>query len=171
MDINMMLAYKAWANSRTLAAACALPAEELHRKRATTFDTILRTLNHVWVVDDLFRCHLTGTEHPYTFRNTETEPTIAELADKQASMDQWYQRFAADLSSEDLDRVVEFTFVGGGDGRMTVAEILLHLVDHGTYHRGYVSDMMYQVPVEPPTTDLPVFLRDVWHARHTVKVT
>lgn len=164
MDTNMMLAYKEWANGLTLAAASALPPEELNRMRATTFDTILRTLNHVWVVDDLFKCHLTGAGHEYTSRNTAIDPTISELLEKQASMDQWYRRFASDLSPEDLDRMVEFTFVGGGGGKMTVAEILAHLVDHGTYHRGYVSDMMYQVPVEPPTTDLPVFLRDVWRA-------
>jgi uncharacterized damage-inducible protein DinB len=34
-------------------------------------------------------------------------------------------------------------------------------VNHKTYHRGQVADMMYQVPARPPVTDLPVFLRDV----------
>jgi len=43
---------------------------------------------------------------------------------------------------------------------MTCGEMLLHVVNHGTYHRGLVADMMYQAGVTPPTTDLPVFLRD-----------
>jgi uncharacterized damage-inducible protein DinB len=44
---------------------------------------------------------------------------------------------------------------------MTRGEILLHIVNHTSYHRGFVGDMMYQIPVRAPTTDLPVFLRDV----------
>jgi uncharacterized damage-inducible protein DinB len=35
-----------------------------------------------------------------------------------------------------------------------------HVVNHTTYHRGYIADYFYQIPSRPPTTDLPVFLRD-----------
>jgi len=42
---------------------------------------------------------------------------------------------------------------------MTREAILLHVVNHATYHRGHIADMMYDSSVEPPTTDLPVFLR------------
>jgi uncharacterized damage-inducible protein DinB len=44
---------------------------------------------------------------------------------------------------------------------MTCAEIALHLSNHTTYHRGYIADMLFQVPANPPTTDLTVFIRDV----------
>ena len=49
---------------------------------------------------------------------------------------------------------------GGGNGAMTREEIFLHLVNHATYHRGFVNDMMYQVPAKPPSNDLPVYLRE-----------
>jgi uncharacterized damage-inducible protein DinB len=55
---------------------------------------------------------------------------------------------------------VRFTLIGGNPGVMTRSEILLHIVNHCTYHRGFVADMFYQVPARPPTTDLPVFLRE-----------
>ena len=44
----------------------------------------------------------------------------------------------------------------------TRGEILLHVVNHTSYHRGFVADLFYQVPggVRPPTTDLPVYLRE-----------
>ena len=47
---------------------------------------------------------------------------------------------------------------------MTRGEILLHLVNHATYHRGFVGDMLNQASVNPPPTDLTVFLRDVHRA-------
>ncbi|MEE8549559.1 MAG: DinB family protein, partial [Alphaproteobacteria bacterium] len=67
------------------------------------------------------------------------------------------------LSVDELNEVIEFEFVGGGQGAMSREQIILHLVNHGTYHRGFVSDMMYQIPAKPTANDLPVFLRDVWN--------
>ena len=57
--------------------------------------------------------------------------------------------------------VVDFRFVDGGAGAMTRGDMLLHVVNHKTYHRGYVADMLYQAGSRPPVMDLPVFLRDV----------
>jgi uncharacterized damage-inducible protein DinB len=63
------------------------------------------------------------------------------------------------VSEAALNELVDFTFVGGGDGAMTRYEILLHVVNHTSYHRGFVADLFYQVPASPPVTDLPVFTR------------
>src|ERR1700724_143348 len=41
---------------------------------------------------------------------------------------------------------------------MTRGAILLHVVNHATYHRGWIAEMFFQVPATTPTTDLPVFL-------------
>jgi uncharacterized damage-inducible protein DinB len=43
---------------------------------------------------------------------------------------------------------------------MARGAILLHVVNHATYHRGWIADMFLQVPAKNPTTDLPVFLRE-----------
>ena len=43
---------------------------------------------------------------------------------------------------------------------MTRGEILMHVVNHATYHRGWVSDQFFQVPAKPPTTDWNVFLTE-----------
>jgi uncharacterized damage-inducible protein DinB len=48
---------------------------------------------------------------------------------------------------------------------MTRVEILQHLVNHTTYHRGAVAQMMYEASSRPPTTDLTVYLRDVGAGR------
>jgi len=39
--------------------------------------------------------------------------------------------------------------------------MLLHTVNHKTYHRGYVADLLYQAGSKPLVMDLAVFLRDV----------
>ena len=58
----------------------------------------------------------------------------------------YYVDLAERLPAEALAEAVHFEFVGGGAGAKTRQEILLHLAKHATYHRGLVSDMLFQIP-------------------------
>jgi uncharacterized damage-inducible protein DinB len=158
-SVRMLARYKAWANGITFRALMALPEGEALRPRPTRFGNMVHTLNHVHVVDDIFRAHLEGRAHGYTARNTQHTPTLLRLWEDVQAMDRWYVSYADRLSEDALNETVHFEFVGGGHAAMTREEILLHVVNHGTYHRGFVGDMLYQVPVVPPANDLPVFLR------------
>jgi uncharacterized damage-inducible protein DinB len=160
-QICMLTRYKAWANEIIYSMVSALPEEEALRQRATRFGNMVHTLNHVYVIDSVFKAHLLGEKHGYTARNTPTHPPLAELWSTVQTLDKWYVDFAAALNPAELEKTIEFEFIGGGQGAMRVDEMILHVVNHGTYHRGFVGDMMYQAGVTPEATDLPVFLRDV----------
>lgn len=155
-----LLRFKRWQNRITFKTVMDLPESESLKVRETRFGTMVSTLNHVYVVDDIFKAHLSGAKHSYTARNTETHPPLVELWEAQQVMDDWYVDYAAGLTAEQLYEIVHFTFVGGGEGAMSRADILMHIVNHGNYHRGFVGDMFYQAGVTPPATDYPVFLRD-----------
>ncbi len=165
--LKMLVRYKAWANRLTFESVMKLPDGEALRQRATRFGNMVHTLNHVYVVDDIFRHHLQGKKHGYTTRNTDHTPAIADLWDAVQEMDRWYIACVDTWSVADIAQAVHFEFVGGGEGIMTREQIVLHVVNHATYHRGFVGDMMYQVPYIPPSNDLLVFIRD--HYRSVVK--
>jgi uncharacterized damage-inducible protein DinB len=158
--ISMLTKYKAWANDITFSAVNSLPSGEATKKRQTRFGNMVHTLNHVYVIDDIFKSHLLGKNHGYTARNTENHPSLADLWKAQVEMDKWYIEYAHNVPEELLAENVKFQFVGGGQGMMSREEIIIHVVNHGTYHRGFVGDLMYQVPASSPANDLPVFLRD-----------
>lgn len=163
-ELSKLIAYKQWANQLTFESLSHLPEPELYKERETNFKTIVSTLNHVYVVDDIFKAHLTGTSHGYSARNTDVPLSLSELQHKQQVMDSLYVKFLVSLDESNLDNNITFEFVGGGEGNMSVSDIVFHLVNHGTYHRGFVSDMMYQVPAIPPANDLTVYLRDVYRS-------
>ncbi len=160
-NARMLTRYMAWANQRIFDAIAALPEGEATKPRRSVFKNIVHTLNHVYVIDLIFQAHLEGREHGFAARNTPDSPPLDELRRAQHALDDWYIAWSDGLTDSGLQRRVDFTFVGGGEGTMTCAEILMHLVNHTTYHRGYIADMLYQVPANPPTTDLTVFIRDV----------
>ena len=157
---NTLVRYKAWADELLLAAVCALPAAELTAPRAIVFGSLLRTLNHSYAMDHVWQCHLQGRPHGLVSRNPQHCPELGELVVAQREIDAWYVAYADGLPEEAMQQPVDFEFIGGGQGRMTRGEILLHVVNHTTYHRGHVADMLYALHVMPPTTDLPVFLRE-----------
>ena len=159
--IRMLTRYKAWANDLIFSAVSELPYEEAIKQRNTRFGNIVHTLNHVYVIDDVFQAHLQGREHGYTARNTREHPPLDELWRAVRTLDQWYIDYADGLSAEDLDQPIHFNFIGGGEGVMTRNERILHVVNHGTYHRGFVSTLMFEAGVSLASNDLPVFLRDV----------
>ena len=158
--LKMFTRYKGWANETSYSALAEVGDAELHRQRLTNFKTIISTLNHIYVVDDIFKAHLTGTKHSYQQRNTEQKFSFKELWDKQRQMDLWFISYVEALGSKACEHRISFEYVGGGSGNMSIGEIILHIVNHNTYHRGFVSDMMYQIPVKPTANDLSVFLRD-----------
>lgn len=163
-SIRMLTRYKAWANARLFSALAALPTGEATARRVTGFGNMVNTLNHAYVVDRIWQAHLQGLDHGFRKRITDTEPALQALHEAQAGMDEWYTAYADQLDETLHDEVVHFRFVDGGHGAMTRGDMLLHVVNHQTYHRGYVADMLYQAGSKPPVMDLPVFLRDVPHA-------
>ena len=154
-----LMRYKAWANELVFSAAAKLPAAELTAPRTIVFGNLVRTLNHVHAMDEVWRAHLEGRPHGYTTRNPDACPLLPELREAQRAMDAWFVDYAGSLEEPTQEEVVSFRFIGGDPGAMTRRDILLHVANHGTYHRGNVASMMYQAGMPPPATDLPVFLK------------
>lgn len=157
---RMLARYNAWANEVIFAAVSALPEGEATRERPSLFRNMVHTLNHNYVIDLIWQAHLEGRDHGFEARNTRDHPPLEKLREQQAVVDQWYMDWADALTDSVLNEPVHFTLIGGNKGMMTRGEILLHVVNHTTYHRGFVADLFYQVPARPPVTDLPVFLRE-----------
>jgi uncharacterized damage-inducible protein DinB len=137
-----------------------LPADTLAAPSPIFAGSILRTLNHVYLMDVVWKSHLLGVPHGLATRNPEATSPLLELRGAQREIDAWYIDYAAAMTPDACDDVVHFTFIGGGEGVLRREDILLHVVNHTTYHRGHVTAMLNQMGVQPQATDLPVFLRD-----------
>lgn len=159
-NIRLLSRYSAWANSLLYLSLGELPEDELTKPRQSVFGNLIRLLNHVYTMDLVWQAHLEGRPHGFTSRTPDVQMSFADLRQAQATIDSWYIRYAEEMSDRLGEEIVEFTFIGGGEGAMTRGDILLHVVNHTTYHRGHMAALMHQIPARPPTTDLPVFLRN-----------
>jgi uncharacterized damage-inducible protein DinB len=158
--VQTLTRYKAWADKLMLDAVAALPESARSMPQPIYFGSMIRTLHHAYAMDRVWQAHLLGVRHEYSTRNPEQHLPFDELRARQPEIDAWYVRYADSLDAHSLGQLVKFAFIGGDNGVMSRNDIVLHVVNHATYHRGQVADMLYHLSVAPPTTDLPVFLRE-----------
>lgn len=156
---RMLARYNQWSDNVMFDGIAALPEGEALKPRTSLFRNMVHTLNHNYVIDRIWQAHLEGREHGYEARNTKDHPPLDELRRLQQEVDQWYVDWSSGQTDATLGETVHYTLIGGNRGAMTRGEILLHVVMHTSYHRGYVGDMMFQVTGHrAPTMDLPVYI-------------
>ncbi|WP_211474146.1 DinB family protein [Collimonas humicola] len=146
--------YKAWANDTLFAAVSALPQDAHEREKHDA----TRILNHVYVVDRIFEANLQRLPHDYKGLNTPATPALADLRAAVRETDGRLLAYAGGLSEAELDETVDFIFVDGSPGRMSRAEMLMHVLTHGNYHRGAVGRILAQIGVPPQRDTLTVFM-------------
>lgn len=146
--------YKAWANRELLEYGerqwDALPAEDAR--------FFVRILNHTHVVDRIFVGHITGKPHGFVADNTVETPGLAALRASMAQTDGWLAEYAAGAAEAELAREIDFAFTDGDRGRMRVYEILLHLLTHGSNHRGMAARVLATHGLERPRDTFTRFL-------------
>jgi uncharacterized damage-inducible protein DinB len=155
---KMLAQYKAWSDKVMLDGVAALPPGEAEKERKTLFKTMIGTLNHIYVVDLIWQAHLEGRAHGFKARNVVVHPDLATLRAAQEKMNDWIIDWAKGQTDASLDEDVAFTFVNGNKATMKRGEMFLHLVTHGSYHRGWVAEMFFEAGARPPQPDLSVFL-------------
>jgi uncharacterized damage-inducible protein DinB len=159
--LRMLAKYRAWADKLTFDAVAALPPGEASKERQTLFKSIVGMLNHTHVVDLFWQAHPEGRHHGFGARDLVLYRDIAELWVAQQQINGWFIAWAEAQSDRGFDEIVHFTFTSGEAGAMTRGDILLHVVNHATYHRGWVAEIFFAVPAKNPTTDLPVYLGEL----------
>jgi uncharacterized damage-inducible protein DinB len=157
--LGRLTRYKEWANGLLFAAAAKLPQSALIAPQNIVFGNLLRTLHHVLAMDFVWQCHLTGKPHGLTTRNPDHCPSFDEIRAMQQAMDRWFIDYSDALTDTARRERVEFVFIGGDASSMTREDIVLHAVNHGTYHRGHVAGMLRNAGLPAPITDYPVYLK------------
>lgn len=149
-----LFAQKSWANRELFDVLASITSAE----HVASLHTAIRTLNHIYVVDRIFRAHLAGETHPYTATNTPETPELGELHFTVAETDLWFENYVSKIKDQTLAESLAFQFTDGDAGRMTREEMLFHVLTHGAYHRGNVGQILKGISVAPPRDLLTKFL-------------
>jgi uncharacterized damage-inducible protein DinB len=160
-NFRRLAAYNRWANQTLYEATGKLSAESFVAPRVGFFPSISKTLNHVLVGDTLWMGRLDGSGAPgITSLDQTLHADFAPLAKARAAMDARIVRFVDSLTDERLGETLSYRTIAGGPMATAVDQVLTHVFNHQTHHRGQAHAMLSSTDVAPPILDLIYFLRD-----------
>jgi len=150
--LRLHLDYTAWASQRLLDAAAKLTPEELTRDFQTSDKCVLDTLVHVYAADRIWLTRVLG-ETRATFVDAEDRDLTLLESEWPALHGRW-KLWLSDFKDGDVARQISFKDLRGNARTQPVWQILFHVVNHGTHHRGQASGFLRTMGHTPPALDL-----------------
>jgi uncharacterized damage-inducible protein DinB len=152
------LRYNAWASRRALDMARELAEDEAARDLHSSHGSVMGTLAHIFLAERMWWSRIQGRGRK-SLADAGEEFTIERLDREWPPLFEQYERWAAGMAEEEWDRVVAYVTTTGAHHETTLRRIILHLVNHGSIHRGQVSAMVRQLGRKPVATDMIDYYR------------
>jgi uncharacterized damage-inducible protein DinB len=155
LPYRTLMHYKRWATN----GLNSVIAENFDRIAADDRVLVLRLLDHIQVVDEIFSHNLQARPHGHVAPRSVELPSLDVLAKKAKSTGDWYADHADALLPEEVDEMIDFSFSNGEPARMTRGEMLLHVAMHAAGHRGQVALLLQKNGIQPWPDRLTDFLK------------
>jgi len=161
VDVEVLkthIRYSAWASARLVEAAGALSQEELDRDFGTADKSVLGTLTHVFGADRLWLKRLRGETS--RFLSPEDYRMEALRTEWPAVMRGW-EEWVSGLTNAAVNNIASYHDMAGNPHRTPLWQIVLHVVNHGTHHRGQAAGFLRAMGHKPPALDLIAYYRSL----------
>jgi uncharacterized damage-inducible protein DinB len=159
-EFRRLFTYNRWATLRFLDAAEALRADEVSRPIASSFPSVLATLTHMLGAEWVWLQRWKGSS-PRSFPDAASLDSVAAVRARWEDLWADQRAFLDRLGDEDVDRVLGYANMSGTPDERRLGDLLRHVVNHGTYHRGQVATLLRQLDRTPPSTDYVRYLREL----------
>jgi len=141
---RLQLDFMRWADELMLAAV------------ASNMPDQIGTLQHIYLAEKVWLARIRG-QKDIVITDLEAPPDLAALQEAWPLMHRSWLDWASVL--HDAETVIPHRNAAGVEFRMPAWQVVLHLVNHGSFHRGQVATMLRSNGFVPPTTDLIVYYR------------
>ncbi|HVI25049.1 MAG TPA: DinB family protein [Xanthomonadaceae bacterium] len=152
--LHRLFRYKAWADEELLATLAGLGATH------PIMPLALKALAHVHAVDRIFAAHLRCEPHDYASANPEQTPLLDVLTAQLRASDREYLAYVPALDDAQLWERIAFAFTDSQPGCMSREEMLLHVINHGSGHRGQVSALLLLHGLAPARDGFTTWLHE-----------
>jgi len=150
--------YNQWANGRLYDAVAKLPDAEYRKPRQSFFKSIHGTLNHLLVTDRIWLSRIEPPQVAMPLNSILYEDFTALRAAREAE-DRRIVALMGAMTAETLSGDLVYANSTGASFATPMVQVLGHLFNHQTHHRGQAHDQLSQTDIAPPELDLIYYLR------------
>ena len=143
-----MLDYHYWARDRLLDALEPLAPEQLNRDLGSSFKSIRDTIVHTYAAEWAWHSRWQG-HSPTALLPADQFPDVAAVRRAWSQHEAEMRAFLDAVGEDGVSRVFEYTLLSGQAGASPLWQMLQHVVNHASYHRGQVTTMLRQLGATP----------------------
>ncbi|WXL26551.1 DinB family protein [Ectopseudomonas mendocina] len=164
--LKLLAEYNQWMNQKLYTSASQLSEEQLKADQGAFFGSLFGTLNHLAVADTIWlkriayhpACatllsELTNIPAPNRL-DTLFYTDLRALQEYRVWLDRLIIRFVDDLPVEVLNDEMSYANMKGIQSTRNLYALLTHVFNHQTHHRGQATTLLYQMGIDPGSTDL-----------------
>ena len=155
-DIRRFFAYDEWANERVFLCAGQLTDEQYRQHVVSSFPSVAATLAHIvgaeWVWLERFRGNSPSSPEEWL-----EAPSLLRLRERLSEIERGRHVLLDGFDEPRLSEICVYRNMSGEEKRGRYGDLMLHVVNHSTYHRGQLTTLLRQLGAVPPSTDLMVF--------------
>ena len=155
--MRLQLSYTTWASQRLVKAAADLSDADLQRDFGAAHKSVLGTLVHVMAADRIWLARVLG-EPPAAF-TTEEDFHVAALVNRWPAVQNGWSKWSMSVDDDQVRNILRYKDMKGREWAQPLWQIVLHVVNHGSHHRGQVSGFLRAMGNQPPSLDLTTYYR------------
>ncbi len=156
-DILLEFEYNRWATARLLNAASVLSHEQFCRDVGGSYTSVRDTLVHILAGEEVWLMRWKGIS-PKSASEPSDFSDLLSLKSKWSEVEIDQSNFLSKISDESLAERVEYENFAGEIKEYSLWQMIHHMVNHSTYHRGQVTMMLRQLGAAAAQLDYIVFL-------------
>ncbi|MBC6971354.1 damage-inducible protein DinB [Bacillus sp. Xin] len=154
--------YNVWANKQIFNRLNELPQNIYHKNIQSVFPSISNALAHIYLSDLGWLDVFSGKSMNHALRLAEQlkEQTEAKgIKEMEAMFAELAERYKIFLNKqENITKTLIIEHPSGDLMKTSVSELVPHVVNHGTYHRGNITAMLRQLGYSSVMTDYGFYL-------------
>lgn len=156
-DILRIWDYNFWASERFTAKLQNFSEEEFCRDLGDGCGSVRDKLGHILGADKVWLERIQGKVNP--FLPASEIKDIRFYMDLSEKIQSDYKKILNELTEENLQNRISYKNLKGLDFSTPLFEILLHVANHATYHRGQAASLVRRIKGSPPVTDMIEYFR------------
>jgi len=157
--LRMIYDYNAWANRRSLDSCAGLSQEQFTRDLVSSFRSVRDTLVHILGAELIWLERWKGGT-PEKLESVDRYPNFKSVRQRMSEVDTGLIAFAGELNSGRMVSVLHYQTTAGKEQAQPYWQMMQHVANHSTYHRGQVATLLRQLGAKPVATDLIAYLRE-----------
>jgi len=158
-ELNDLIGYDEWANARLVTALREVSDDVFTAPVASSFGSLRDTFAHIVSAEWIWLRRWKG-DSPTTPAGWLGSGSRAELLAELAALEKERAEFLASLPAGGLQASLTYRTLNGQEHANRLCDLIRHVVNHSTYHRGQAATQMRQLGLHPPSTDFVLYLRD-----------